>query len=170
MQTLQTPSFTASHARAVQHANGKIRRVFGDIMEPEKPFKALTNLERNRFTVLILDFDRDMLQFHEDILGYFGFRTKTAATFPEAIRIYKDGGVDMVICDHPMPGTTARIMLELFKRHDPHAKLVLASTLALDTLDVGALKNAGAAAVVGKPYNLNGFIAILDSQLAHSQT
>lgn len=81
-------------------------------------------------TVLIVDDDEEIRLIAEYSVQQMGYRTLTAASAEEALRIVKGSRPDVVLTDALMPNVDGRRLCRLIKRADPSIKVIIMSSLA----------------------------------------
>jgi len=122
--------------------------------------------ERGRHTILVVSFDHDAIRFKEDAMRHFGYRVKSASTFEEATKIFKDGGIGLILSECHMPEINAISMLRAYTDHAEDAKVILVTSRKVDGNGVGLLMNCGAVEVIEKPYKLANLVFTIDAHLA----
>jgi PAS domain S-box-containing protein len=120
-------------------------------------------------TILIVDDERTILDYAEEMLNRFGYKTLTATTGEEALAVYaaQMNQVELIILDLNMPGMGGRRSLEELIRIDPQVKVIVASGGSPDG-SIRRTLEAGVGSFIGKPFvlqeMLNKIREILDSE------
>jgi two-component system cell cycle sensor histidine kinase/response regulator CckA len=104
-------------------------------------------------TVLVVDDETSILDVGRQILDEFGYTALVATSGEEALQIYQDHDVDLVILDLNMPGMGGQKCLEKLKEMDPGARVVIASGYSAETASGKALRSQ-VAGYLPKPYRL----------------
>lgn len=111
--------------------------------------------------VLIVDDEpgiRDMLRW---CLRDRGFEIKTARDGEEALRVLRDGGVDLVVTDLTMPRLDGFQLLESAKAAAPGLAIIVITGFATVEMAVFAMRK-GAADVLLKPVEPRHLVARID--------
>ncbi|MEM9176222.1 MAG: response regulator [Myxococcota bacterium] len=110
----------------------------------------------DRPVVLLVDDEPRMLSALKRTLRRAGLAIETASNATEALeRITRTGSaptVDLVISDHRMPGRTGVELLAAVREASPGTARILLSGWTSE-LDPAALRKAGCAAVLSKPWD-----------------
>ena len=103
-------------------------------------------------TVLIVDDDQDTLEFLELLLSHRGYDVKIALTAESALKIMKQGPVDLVILDLSLPGMDGDQLCSKIREEHPTAELpVLFLTARAEESARLRAERAGASAYMIKP-------------------
>lgn len=94
----------------------------------------------------------------------------TASSGEEALDFFKrhPDGAQLVIMDLGMPGMGGAASLEVLIRDYPEVKVLVASGYAQDD-NAEAIKEAGAAGFIRKPFDMNQLLRRVRSILDHDQ-
>ncbi len=122
-----------------------------------------------RETILLVDDEKDVLVIAREMLERKGYRVLEASSGEKALETYGwgDRGIDLVLMDLGMPGMGGHKALEELQKRDSSVKVVIASGYATDER-VQTCLDAGAAAVVSKPYHLADMMRTIRSILDDS--
>ena len=103
--------------------------------------------------VLLVDDEPSMLSALRRTLRREGLSIETAGNANEALaRIDASPPVDLVISDHRMPGRSGAELLAAVRKHSPGTARILLSGW-VGEIDPAALRAAGCAAVLSKPWD-----------------
>jgi two-component system NtrC family response regulator len=84
------------------------------------------------------------------IVGGMGHGFRDAASGPEALEVFRRGGIDLVVSDFNMPGMNGLRLLKELKALDPNVNVMIVSG-GLKAGEADALHKAGALTVLDKP-------------------
>lgn len=95
--------------------------------------------------VLVVDDEPALLRAMERLLKASGYEVLTAVDGGDAVRILRDGGLDVVISDISMPGTNGVDLLRYSRMVEPDVPVILVTgapsvETAIKALDYGAYK------------------------------
>jgi len=82
-----------------------------------------------------------------------GYRVLQAGNCRDALRIYEQEHVDLVLTDVMMPGGSGLDLLRQIKEHDPNATVIIMTGFSEKDVILGALKD-GADDFISKPLNI----------------
>ena len=118
-----------------------------------------TEISGGTETVLIVDDDPSIVQFAQEVLEKYGYRTEQAASGEEALEIYveKKSAIDLVILDLNMPGMGGYECLKALYKLDKKIKVIVASGYPPDSNVRNTLETAGAD-FIGKPFHLTDLV------------
>ncbi len=136
--------------------------VIEQTLDEEQESGPKTMLEGGTETILLVDDERFIRTFGEQMLTQFGYSVITAANSESALALYleKRAQISLVILDLIMPGMGGlRCLAELIKI-DPGAKVVVASGHATHETEAKAMK-VGACGFVGKPYDMKKLLKVI---------
>ena len=110
-------------------------------------------------TVLVVDDDQPVLDIALEMLSAYGYRTLTATSGEEALKIFaaSDTGIDLVILDLNMPGMGGHNCLKELVRLDPGVKVIVSSGYSAGA-HMKEIYMSGAMGFVGKPYRLEDMV------------
>ncbi len=115
--------------------------------------------------VLIIDDDEMMLKGLSNYLSDAGFKTITTADGPQGIMLYNSEEPDIVVLDLGLPSLNGIEVLRQMRKHNPDAKVIIASGYESSTTTKEALAN-GAFAFIGKPFDVDKLIELINSALS----
>ena len=117
-------------------------------------------------TILLADDEEAIRDFASQALRIFGYKVLIASSGEEALKIYTDGSepIDLVILDIGMPGMGGYSCLKEIIRQDPAAKIIMASGYSVHE-HMKPVLDAGAAAYVNKPYQIDEILSAVRSVL-----
>jgi CheY-like chemotaxis protein len=106
------------------------------------------------FTILHVDDDNRLTRLTGRMLPRFGYQLKSAGRGPEALELFRKGGIDLVISDFDMPGMNGLQLLKALKALDPAVKVMILSGGVRDE-EEKELRKAGVVAIMEKPFNVD---------------
>lgn len=122
-------------------------------------------IDRNKFTVLIVDDEPDILELMEEEFRYCGYVTKTAICGNDAIKILNSEHVDIVVSDYKMPNGNGMAVLSHVNRMNGKMPLFFFVSGQADVSSEDALKG-GAKKFFSKPFDLDELIREIESDIA----
>jgi len=113
-----------------------------------------------KLSILVIDDAEPVLDFLKTALAKFGFTVLAALSGPEALRVFKDNQVDLVICDLAMPGMTGwevgRDVREICREKGlAKAPFILLTGWGGQTLDEEKMVDSGVDGTVEKPVKIS---------------
>lgn len=131
--------------------------------EPPKEELAVANNE----TVLLVEDEELIRSIAEDILQSSGYRVITAVNGAEAAQIYREQSseIDIVVTDVMMPVVGGLELIGLLKAINPDVRVIAASGLMHGEIAKN-LSNAGAMALLSKPYTADKLLGTLREVLS----
>ena len=114
------------------------------------PEEAIQNGEG---TVLVVDDEEMIVEVGSLILKKIGYDVLVARSGEEALRIYRENGIDMVILDMIMPGMGGGETFEGLKRIDQSVKVILSSGYSINSQATEIL-NRGCRGFIQKPFTM----------------
>ncbi|WP_433941539.1 response regulator transcription factor [Paenibacillus lautus] len=115
-----------------------------------------------RFSILVVEDDEDILQLVGDLLRQNDYQTVQARTGPEALTAFDDG-VGLVLLDLMLPGLTGEHVLEEIRKRSQVP--IIALTAKSDKASTVALLKSGADDYIVKPFNNEELLARIEAQL-----
>ncbi|KAF6243499.1 response regulator [Nitrosopumilus sp. b1] len=114
---------------------------------------------------IIIDDDQDTVEVYEEYLKWKGIDVVgTGFDGKTAVSLYKIKKPDVVLLDVMMPDFDGFYALENIRKHDPNAKIVMATAdKTRETRD--RLYKMDANAIVYKPYEIDAVLKAIDSVL-----
>ncbi len=127
----------------------------------EKGEDEVTQIEvREKFpggteTILLVDDEKGIRNFGQQILEKFGYTVITAQSGEEALQIYSRSQtpIDLVIIDLSMPGMGGLRCIEFLREMRPNCRIIITSGYAAKD-QVNLALEAGAQEYVAKPYSI----------------
>ncbi len=106
-------------------------------------------------TILVVDDEPMILEIGTEMIGRMGYRTLSALSGDDAIAVFRDNadGIDLVVLDLIMPGTSGRDTFERLRQINPEVNVLLASGYSIDSQAM-ELIDRGCNGFIQKPYNL----------------
>lgn len=108
-------------------------------------------------TILIVEDEREILSFLEPELRYEGYATRTAPNGEEALRLFAQGGVDLVLLDILLPGMSGIEVLRRIRRESDVPVIMLTARSA--TYDKVSALDQGADDYLVKPFEIEELLA-----------
>ena len=120
--------------------------------------------------ILIVEDNEKNLKLVRDVLQVKGYRTLEAGTAEDGIRMAVDAKPDLILMDIHLPGMNG-IEARRLLRDDPATAAipVIAVTASVMQQDRKKITEAGFEAYVGKPINLQEFLATVRTVLGNRQ-
>ncbi|MFH1520407.1 MAG: response regulator [Candidatus Micrarchaeota archaeon] len=118
---------------------------------------------RTKATVLVVDDTEDLRMIMEMAVSIKGHPTKTASDGREALEIFKQGGIDLVLTDLEMPNMNGLELLRAIKAEKPDAKVVVLTAKELTAEERAEIMAAGALEIVAKPFNPTILTGLLET-------
>src|SRR5260370_36041414 len=82
-----------------------------------------------RTLILFTDDDPDLLLLHTVVLERAGYSVLAASAAPEAMEMFREKAVDLVITDHILPGRSGTELLADMKRMKPTVPIIMITGL-----------------------------------------
>lgn len=120
------------------------------------------------FTILIVDDNRDFVEFLKFLLSHDGFNIRWAFNGPDALKSVRDQPVDLVILDVMMPKMDGLTVCGELKRMRPSLAVILL-TAKDDMATRTSAMNLGVSDFLAKPVNIEDFLTRIRTQCQVSQ-
>ncbi len=119
----------------------------------ERSRPEIRNPQGDHELILLVDDDADLLESTSAILEFEDYRIVTAATGPEALRIYRLMGkeIALVILDYFLPVMDGDAVFDELKAIDPEVRVVLSSGFS-EQAQLGNMLACGLRGFIPKPY------------------
>ena len=78
-------------------------------------------------TILCVDDNEQLLSIRKVMLETRGYRVVTCTNSEEALRIFRDGGIDLILSDLVMPGLDGAELIARIKKQSPATPAILFS-------------------------------------------
>ena len=111
-------------------------------------------------TILLVEDHAALRAAGREMLERLGYRVLAAADGREALEVYAAERVDLVLTDVVMPGMGGAALVEALRRQNPDLKAVAITGYGEDQ-EVERIRQAGVAAVVRKPFEVERLAEIL---------
>ena len=108
--------------------------------------------EPKDISILIIDDEPDLLELITTDFEIHKYKTFSAQTVGEALRILAENQIDVILSDIRMPGKTGIDMLKMVRAYNEPLPIVVLMTGFSDITDEEAV-SLGAACVVHKPFD-----------------
>lgn len=113
--------------------------------------------------VLVVDDERHVRRLLRDLLEAWGCRTDEAGTGAEGIRLFEDGGYDLILTDLVMPGIGGLELVEAVRERDPRVGVIV---LTGSSADVSAARDRLGFTLLRKPLDVAGLQTAVRRALA----
>jgi DNA-binding response OmpR family regulator len=120
------------------------------------------------FTILIVDDNRDFVEFLKFLLSHDGFNIRWAFNGSDALKSVGDQPVDLVILDVMMPQMDGLTVCRELKRMQPSLPVILL-TAKDDIATRATAMNLGVSDFLAKPVNIEDFLTRVRTQCQVSQ-
>jgi len=81
-------------------------------------------------TILCVDNNEQQLSIRKVMLETRGYRVVACTAAADALEIFKNGGIDLVLADLNLPGVDGGQLIQTIKNHSPHTPAILLSNKA----------------------------------------
>jgi DNA-binding NtrC family response regulator len=128
----------------------------------KKTSVVLDNIQSGTGHILVVDDEKDILEFGEEMLAELGYSSKTCKDVQEALNYFKNyhQQIDLVITDIVMPKLSGFEFYKELKKINPQVKVVVTSGYSLDG-KARELIEEGARGFIQKPFSLKQLSAVL---------
>lgn len=116
-------------------------------------------------TALVVDDSKLMRTFISNILSRNGYSIIHAVNGVEAVDSYKNNHIDVVVLDIVMNEKNGLEALKGIREYDPHAKVVMCSSMSYKLLVLEAVK-LGASDFVAKPFKAEDLLHAVNKCVA----
>ena len=120
----------------------------------------------NFLSLLILDEDRALREASRDVAHSLGFSAHLAESAEQAYRMIENNGIDAVLLDLRLPGTSGLEALRAIKRQRPETVVIVATGYGTVQSAVQAMKG-GAYDFVTKPFSVEELRRLLEGVAEH---
>lgn len=107
--------------------------------------------------ILIVDDDTASLEVLREVLNRANYRTFSASTGYDAVKIIQENPLDLAILDHDLPDTTGLDLLHHIKRTRPGVFVIIMSANTSTNVKFDVFE-AGAFTFIPKPIDLRQFL------------
>jgi len=119
-------------------------------------------------TILLVDDERNYLLVLKELLGEEGYEVVTAQSASEALNIFQETELDLVITDMKMPGMNGMELLSVLKEKDLHLPVIMMTAFGTVEKAVEAMKK-GAYDYIIKPFDNEALKKTVAKALAMGQ-
>lgn len=137
------------------------------IIAPESPQER--EVERGTETILVIDDEESVLDINCELLRALGYKVYPAATGQEALAIYKEKEIDLVILDMVMPGMSGSDIFDALREINQDLCVILSSGYSLEG-QAREIMERGCRGFLQKPFELETLSqkvrAVLDKKKA----
>ena len=120
------------------------------------------------FSILIVDDNRDFVEFLKFLLSHDGFNIRWVFNGPDALQSVRDQPVDLVILDVMMPQMDGLTVCRELKRMSPSLPVILL-TAKDDIATRTTAMNLGVSDFLAKPVNIEDLLTRVRTQCQISQ-
>lgn len=110
--------------------------------------------------VLIVDDEEPILNMMVDVLGLLGYEAVGSRSGENALAVCAEQDFDLVISDVVMPGLSGTELLCQLRQTHPELPVIMIAAFSTDE-NADTLKNLGAAAYLGKPFEIGAIEPLL---------
>ena len=103
-------------------------------------------------TILVVDDEKNYLLVLKELLGEEGYEVVIAQSAPEALKVFQETELDLVITDMKMPGMSGMELLDVLKEKDLHLPVIMMTAYGSVEKAVEAMKK-GAYDYILKPFD-----------------
>ncbi len=114
--------------------------------------------------ILVIDDEQMILEMLDQILSSAGYVVRTALGGKEALELFTEHPVKLVLTDIKMPGIDGYQLLREIKKKEPDARIVLMSGYSND-LSIREAIELGADEFVVKPFKGREILQVLESAM-----
>lgn len=118
--------------------------------------------------VLLVDDNRDGLLVRRSLLEELGYRVTVARNGEEGLKLFQSSNFAVVVTDYRMPRMNGVELIELIRKVDPNARIILLSGF-VEPLGLTE-ENTGADAVIAKSSNEPAHLVRWIKRLVNRQT
>ena len=112
-------------------------------------------------SILIVDDDTGITETLEDILKTFNIHTLTANSGSQAIELFKEHNIDLILMDIKMPGMNGVEVLKQIKAIRPEIPVIMMTAYTMHDLVAESLRE-GAFLVLNKPFKIKYLLKIIE--------
>jgi DNA-binding NtrC family response regulator len=120
--------------------------------------------EQMKARILVADNDRSVLDLIRRIVGKTGNEAICAKDGKEALELFKQGGIDLIISDREMPRMGGLELLHEVRKLDPEARAIIVSG-GMKSDEADEFYRAGAALVMQKPFGTIMLMKAIETNL-----
>lgn len=116
----------------------------------------------NPMRILVVDDDRDFTESIGELIVLEGHQPVLAYNGVEALKIFKQNNIDIILLDFRMPGLNGIETLSEIRKLNLSVPVVIMTAYASTELTKDAIKH-GAIEVINKPFNINKLMEVISS-------
>ncbi len=116
----------------------------------------------NPMRILVVDDDRDFTESIGELIELEGHQPILAYNGVEALKIFKQNNIDIILLDFRMPGLNGIETLSEIRKLNLSVPVVIMTAYASTELTKDAIKH-GAIEVMNKPFNINKLMEVISS-------
>jgi len=136
-----------------QKENSQMLQEKGNGLKGRAPTDESLMSKQKNITILIVDDESSVLKIMSRIVNSMGHDFKEASDGLEALKIFNECKIDLVVTDVRMPGMDGVSLLREVKQRNPEMKVIFVTALSA-VQDTEELKSFGAFEVVVKPFSV----------------
>lgn len=111
---------------------------------------------------LIVDDDLDISRLMKRCLSMWGWEADESHTVSAALGLFKQGRYDLALCDIDLPDGNGILLAKALSKTKPSLRVVMVSG---NPANVRMARGAGFERCLRKPFKLDEFKALIDSEL-----
>ena len=119
-------------------------------------------------TILVVDDEKNYLLVLKELLGGEGYEVVIAPSAQEALKVFQETELDLVITDMKMPGMSGMELLDVLKEKDIHLPVIMMTAYGSVEMAVEAMKK-GAYDYILKPFDNEVLKKVVAKGLAMGQ-
>jgi two-component system alkaline phosphatase synthesis response regulator PhoP len=116
--------------------------------------------------ILLVDDEPQILKIYGEMLEGSGFRIATATDGKEALRLYREGGFDLLVLDLYMPKFDGFEALETIRETDPEIPIILMTGHFPDEVVADRIVGLNVAEVLRKPVMISALLNAVNRVLS----
>lgn len=111
-------------------------------------------------TILVVDDEKEILNLSKDLFSMYGYQVLLANSGNEAIDIYKECRVDLVIMDMMMPGMSGKELFNILRGINPDIKVIFSSGYSEENI-MQDIQKADNCKFIQKPFTVRNLLSLV---------